>query len=101
MFSGIEHTTLTLHTGYTKESFLIHIEALPSARDNKWIPVRISSSSSIHVLLVQNEQVEPVLFPMKSSLCQVTMQLSDSDIGITCLARSILLLAHKTPRLSL
>jgi len=49
MFSGIEHTALSLHIGYTIESFLIHIEILPSARDDKFSPVRISGSSSIHV----------------------------------------------------
>jgi len=54
MFSGLEHTALTLHNGYTRESFLIHIETLPSARDNKCIPIRIPGSSSIHIILVQD-----------------------------------------------
>jgi len=31
MFSGIKPTALALHIGYTIESFLIHIETLPSA----------------------------------------------------------------------
>jgi len=49
MFFGIEHTALVLHIGYTIESFLIHVETLPSAHDNKCIPIRISGSSTIHV----------------------------------------------------
>jgi hypothetical protein len=50
MFSGIERTALTLHIGYTTGSFLIHIETLPSARDNKFSPIRISGSNSIHAV---------------------------------------------------
>jgi len=50
VFFGIKHTALTLHV----ESFLIHIETLSSARDDKCIPIRISNSSSIHDFLVQN-----------------------------------------------
>jgi len=49
MFFWIEHTDLSLPIGYTIESFLIHIETLPSGCDNKCIPIRISGSSSIHV----------------------------------------------------
>jgi len=49
MLCGIEHTALSIHIGYTIESFLIHIETLPSGRDNKCIPIRISGSSSICV----------------------------------------------------
>jgi len=48
MFLWMEHTALNLPTGYTIESFLIHIEPLPSGRDNKCIPIRISGSSYIH-----------------------------------------------------
>jgi hypothetical protein len=54
MSSGMEHTALTLHNGYTTESFLIHIETLPSARDDKCIPIRISGPSSIHASLVMD-----------------------------------------------
>jgi len=67
MFSGIEHKALSLHIGYKIESFLIHIETLTNARDDICIPIGISGSSSIHVFLVQNEQLEPVLVRMKSS----------------------------------
>jgi len=54
MFFGIEHTALVLHIGYTIESFLIHVETLPSAHDNKCIPIRILGASSVHAFLVQN-----------------------------------------------
>jgi hypothetical protein len=37
MFSGIEHTAVTLYIGYTIESFLLHIETLPSACDDKFV----------------------------------------------------------------
>jgi hypothetical protein len=96
MLSGIEHTALTLHIGYTIESFLIHIEILPSACDDKRIPIRISGSSSMHVFLVLNEQLEPFLIRKKLSLCHVTAT-DQFDSGIMCLARSILLLATKRP----
>jgi hypothetical protein len=50
MFSGIEHTALTLYIEYTVESFLIHIETLPSEGDDKCIRIGISgSTNSIHV----------------------------------------------------
>jgi len=49
MFSAIEHTARTLHIGYTRESFLIHIETLPSTRDDKFSRIRISGPSSIYV----------------------------------------------------
>jgi hypothetical protein len=54
VFLGIEHTAISIHIGYTIESFLIHIATVPSGRDNKCIPIRISGSSSIHAFLVQN-----------------------------------------------
>jgi len=60
MFSGIKHSALMLHIGYTIESFLIHIETLSNARE-KCIPIKISGLVPFMYFLVQNEQLEPVL----------------------------------------
>jgi len=70
------------------ESFLIHIETLPSGRDDKYIPIRISGSSFIM-------QLEPVLIRNEIFTLSRNYAVDCLDIGIMCLARSILLLFTK------